>query len=352
MQNGKPTMADVARVANVSPTTAARVVHGNGYVSKENRTRVLAAVETLSYRPNLQARSLRTQRSFTLGLVLSSARENPFFAKLSHALRTTARSAGYSMLTVNHSHSAETEADGVRQFLEHQVEAVVACHAFNPGNFTPIVENGIPIIQIEREVVPQTHLVTINPRPGLQEALSDLVAGGHRRVAFLGGNDLGKNRLIAPTLTERERAETFLAVASEMGLDVGECPILLGDYVPPATDERLPGYELANQLLGAGGVLPVTAIIAGSDILAAGILQALYERGVRIPHDCSLVGYDDSLARFLAPALTSIAQPYESIARAVVEIATSLDTDGPLLRRQVKTGLVRRDSIGPAPGTS
>lgn len=349
MQKGRPTMADVARAAKVSPSTAARVILGSGYASKENKERVLSAVETLGYRPNLQARSLRHQRSFTLGLVLSSACENPFFTKLSEAIFTTARAAGYSVLSISHGYSEDQEIEGVRQFLAHRVEALVMCHAFNSANYLPLVENDTPIIQIEREVVPNTHLVRIDPRPGLEEAISALVAKGHRRIAFLGGRDVANDRLGATTAAERLRAETFRALVIELGLNANDCPMILGDYKKPAGSDRLSGYTLVEHLFDSNAVPRVTAIVAGSDLLAAGVLQTLYDRGIRVPADFSIVGYDDSLAGFLSPPMTSIGQPYEPIATAVLDIVTSVQTGGGLMQREVNTKLIERRSIASAP---
>ncbi len=135
---------------------------------------MLEAVEVLGYRPNLQARSLRTQRSFSLGLILTAARENPFYTQISHAIRTAAMERGYSMLTVNHSYSQDAEAVGVQQFLDHNVEAVILCHALNLDNIRPLTDAGIPIIQIERHDLETAHFVELDPAPGMTKQLTRL----------------------------------------------------------------------------------------------------------------------------------------------------------------------------------
>ena len=190
MQKTKATMADVARMARVSPTVAARVVQGVGYVSEEKRQRVQEAIQATGYRPNLLARSLRTAHTCTLGLVLSYACENPFFTHISHAVRTAAIDAGYSMLTVNHGYSSIAEAQGVRQFVDHRVDAVVLCHPYRMANLQPLIDYRIPIIQIERQLMPQAHIIRLDPRPGLSAAMDELCAAGHRRIAFLGGRTM------------------------------------------------------------------------------------------------------------------------------------------------------------------
>src|SRR5689334_15245068 len=122
--NMKVTIADVAARAGVSPTLAARVIHDNGYVSEENRQRVADAVRELGYSPNMMARGLRNNRSYLVGLVLSSAPHNPYFTKVSHSVRTAANAAGLSVLNFNHSYSAELERQGIRRMIEHGVEAI------------------------------------------------------------------------------------------------------------------------------------------------------------------------------------------------------------------------------------
>ncbi len=320
-------------------------VHNNGYVSEENRKRVLDAVEAVGYRPNLQARSLRMQRSYCVGLVLSSARENPFFTHISHAIRTSAMNRGYSMLTVNHGYSSDAEATGVGQFLEHGVDAVVLCHGFDPKNFEPIRAAGLPIIEIERHIIDGSSVIEIDPRAGMIEAVETLHRQGHRKIAFVGGKIPDELAISRPVAAETLRAEAFRNAITAAGLNARDCPIVLGDYNPLDTGDGPPGYRMGKELLDRGGS---TAILTGSDVLAAGVLQAIYERGLRVPDDISVIGYDDSIAGFLAPPLTSIAQPYHAIGEEVVRlIEKSMATSDDAVSASVATTLIERLSVGP-----
>jgi DNA-binding LacI/PurR family transcriptional regulator len=343
--NVKATMADVARMAKVSPATASRVIHNNGYVSEENRKRVLDAVEAIGYRPNLQARSLRMQRSYSVGLVLSSARENPFFTHISHAIRTSAMNRGYSMLTVNHGYSSDAEATGVSQFLEHGVDAVVLCHGLDPKNFEPIKAAALPVIEIERHIIDGSSVIEIDPHSGMIEAVETLHRQGHRKIAFVGGKIPDDLVFSTPVAAEALRADAFCNAITASGLALDDCPVMLGDYNPSHTGGGPPGYVIGKELLKSGGP---TAILTGSDILAAGVLQAIYERGLRVPDDISVIGYDDSIARLLAPPLTSIAQPYHAIGEEVmrlIEKSTSPSTEQ--TSASVATSLIERLSVGP-----
>lgn len=345
--NGKATMQDVARVAGVSPATAARVIHKNGYVSEGNRERVLKAVEETGYRPNIQARSLRMQRSYTLGLVLSSARDNPFFTNQSHAVRTAAMDSGYSMLTVNHGYSSEVEEAGVKQFLEHNVEAVILCHGWRTESYGPIIEAGVPIIQIESRSIASAHLVAIDPFPGMLKAVTTLVLAGHRRIAFVGGAGTGRDvEEMRGGEPEAERMRAFRRALLASGLAEEECPVVLGSYTSLSKDGKMPGYDLTMSLF-RDREEAVTAIIAGSDVMAAGALQALRVLCLLVPEDISIIGYDDSLAQFLAPPIASIAQPYSEIGRATMEILEQVRMTDAIAPQtlEVQTQLTTRGSI-------
>ncbi|WP_162725572.1 LacI family DNA-binding transcriptional regulator [Rhizobium sp. AN80A] len=153
-----------------------------------------------------------------------------------------------------------------------------------------------------------------------------------------------------PITAEEERADAFREAAALAGFDVDGCPVLLGEYEPGGLVETLPGYRLASQILD-NNIPEVSAIIAGSDILVAGVLQALYERRLRVPDDISLIGYDDSMTRFLSPPLSSIGQPYDAIGRAAIELVEAArqrpvgSVASPT--RSVETSLVLRHSVGP-----
>lgn len=338
----KPTMADVALYAGVSPTTAARVLHANGYVSDANREKVLKAAADLEYHPNIQARSLRYSRSFLIGVVLSSAVRNPFFARISHAIRLQANAAGLSILNFNHNYDHATEVDGLRRLLDHRVEAVILCHSFEIANLAPIQKAGIPIVEIERAFLPETHKILIDPKPGLTAALRDLGTYGHRRIDFLGGSAARGSS--SRSRADEERADAFLRAACDAGLDLSDLRVLTGQY-DEDSGTTLEGLVRGRELLMRAD--RPTAIVAGSDVLAAGVLQAAYELGLQVPRDLSIVGYDDSLGLFLAPALSSVRQPYEDIARFAIEMALAGGKNPPLTGI-IETSYVKRSSVGMA----
>jgi len=339
-------MGDVAREAGVSASTASRVIYNNGYVSEENRARVLAAVEKVGYRPNIQARSLRNQRSYALGLVVDSATNNAHFAHVSRAMHIAAAAAGYSLLTVDHEYDANLERDGLRYLLDHNVEAIVVCHPFSLNNYDIVRDTGIPLIQIERDNLGDVHRVVIDPTPGIEEAVQHLVMLGHRSIGYVSGTTTDEVTPGRNSSVEEHRIAAFTDALARHNLDREHCPISTVPYDLANADSPLHGYTLGIELL-ARPHRP-SALVAGADILAAGLLQAAQELDISVPRQLSLIGFDDSLARFLAPPLATIVQPYGDIARHVIDIASTLgaaSVDSPE-HRVAKTHFVPRQSTG------
>jgi LacI family transcriptional regulator len=342
----RATMTDVAREAGVSASTASRVVYNNGYVSEENRARVLAAVEKVGYRPNIQARSLRNQRSYTLGLVIDSATNNAHFAHISHAMRMEAAAAGYSLLTVDHEYNVDLERDGLKHLLDHNVEAIVVCHPFILENYDIVRDAGIPLIQIERDNLGDVHRVGIDPTPGIEEAVRHLVRFGHRSIGYVSGTSTREAGPHRNSSVEECRIASFTKALLQHDVDHKHCTIRTVPYDLVIPNAPLHGYTLGIELLSRPHY--PTALIVGADVLAAGILQAAQELNIAVPQRLSLIGFDDSIARFLAPPLATIVQPYTDIARHVLDITSGLGTPTPgsLQQRIAKTHFLPRRSTG------
>ena len=344
----RATMTDVAREAGVSASTASRVIYKNGYVSEESRTRVLAAVEKVGYRPNIQARSLRNQRSYTLGLVIDSATNNAHFAHISHAMRMEAAAAGYSLLTVDHEYNVYLERDGLKHLLDHNVEAIVVCHPFILENYDIVRDAGIPLIQIERDNLGDVHRVAINPAPGIEEAVRHLVEFGHRSIGYVSGTSTRAASPQRNSSVEECRIASFNEALLKHDVDHEHCMVKTVPYDLATPNAPLHGYTFGIDLLSRPHY--PTALIAGADVLAAGILQAAQELNIAVPQRLSLIGFDDSIARFLAPPLATIVQPYNDIARHVLDITSGRDASAPDSRqhRIAKTHFLSRRSTGTA----
>jgi DNA-binding LacI/PurR family transcriptional regulator len=308
-------------------------------VSEEARKLVQAALLATGYRPNMVARSLRTNRSNTIGLVLSDTWMSEFFAFIAHVVQSEALARGYTVLTLNSKGDAETEATGVSRLLDHNVDAIIFCTASSAQNVASANRRGIPTVQIERERARVGNLVLVDPTNGMQQAVAHLVGLGHERIAFMGG--VGP---IGADLVETERLQSF--VGSLVGHGIVARPEYLkhGHYYWIKEGGPFTGYKLMRELLDLP--TPPSAVICGSDFMAATSLQAINESGLRCPQDISVIGYNDSMAEMLTPPLSSIAQPISELGREAVKLAiNALEASDPSRTIEtVSTVFVRRQS--------
>lgn len=346
------TLLEVARSAGVSTATVARVIYSNGSVSKRTRARVEAVLRETGYRPNVMARALRKQRSFTLGHMLVEITQNPFYAHVARSVEGAALDQGYKTFAFNHAGDPELERIGVDRFIERRVDAMLLTYAEKEENVELFRAADIPVVQIERERARGTHAVLVDSVVGVTEAMAHLIELGHRRIAFIGGDPaLYPDTHIQPRSVEEQRIDGYLQALRQAGISVRDEWVRLGLYFRPDVDRiSLEGYRATHDLLK----LPErpTAIVTGCDMIAVGALQALYEAGLRVPDDISLIGFDDTLARCTAPMLTSVAQPMEELGREAVRLA--LDAiDQPDMEPVTVTlpaRLVIRESTGAPPG--
>ncbi|WEK51549.1 MAG: LacI family DNA-binding transcriptional regulator [Candidatus Kaistia colombiensis] len=344
------TLMEVAQRAGVSTATVARVLKAKGYVSNDARSRVEAAIKATGYRPNAVARGLRKQRSFTVGHMLTAITANPFFVNVAHWAEEEALVQGYKTFLFNHNGSAERERLGVERFIERRVDAVLFTNAVDSRNVQLLAEAAIPVVQLERAATIEAPSIRVDNKSGALEAIAHLVEFGHRRIAFVGGDpdriNGGDRHFVS---VEDERLGGYREGLRRAGLSLDESLVRLGLYYNIADGgSGIEGYRHMKALLE----LPErpTAIFATCDILAAGALQAIYEEGLRVPDDLSIIGFDDTLAANLAPQLTTVAQPMEDLGR--LGFRAALDAiEGRIVAMStvLPTRLVVRRSAGAAP---
>ncbi|GAA4222077.1 LacI family transcriptional regulator [Streptosporangium album] len=297
---------DVAAHAGVSVATVSRVLNDSPSVTEETRTRVYAAMRELNYVPNAVARSLRTEATRTLGLIIGDI-VNPFFAELARAVEDAARAAGYTVIIGNADERAEEQDHYVRTLLERRVDGLLICPT---AEVTPLVEevarSGGPLVFLDR-VLPGVHVPSV--RADGTDAIKALVAHlaglGHRRVAFISGP--------ARLSTGRERTEAFLAAMAEHGLEIRPEYVQAGDFRSGS------GRALTARLLDLPE--PPEVIFAGDNLMTLGALDEIQARGLRIPDDVALASFDDA-AWFphVSPPITAISQPAAELGRLGVGV--------------------------------
>ena len=304
------TIKDVARESGVNVSTVSRALNGEYGVHAGTREHVLAVAKRLRYRPNRVARGLVTGRSHTLALVVSDIR-NPFFAEVARGAEDAAYAAGYDLVLCNSDLDAEKQLRYVQSLLEKRVDGILmnSVAALGKKQVEQLSAIGLPIVLLNRSA-PRNAFSTICADNGAGGALagSYLWKLGHRKIAHLTGPRRHGN------MTERAQgfARSLLAARKPVR------PVVLH-----GRNNFQGGVELAQKLLATHP--GVTAIFAGSDMMAFGVIRALTAAGRRIPDDVSVIGFDNvELSAIVNPSLTTIHQPKYEIGQAAVEILLRL----------------------------
>jgi DNA-binding LacI/PurR family transcriptional regulator len=340
------TLLEVARLAGVSTATVNRVLKQQGYISQSAREKVMAAVEATHYQPNVVARGLRTQRSHTIGLMLTAITVNPFFVGVAHAVELAAIKAGYRVILFNHGESAETERQGVESFIAQRVDAVLFCTTLSADNVALLERAGIPAIEIERSLT-EAPCVRVDNYVGARAAIDHLVGLGHTSIAFVGGDPaLYARDARRQKSVEDDRLAAYRDGIRAHGLVERDELVRLGIYYSiESGGSGEEGRQHTEVLMALPE--PPTAIFATCDILAAGVLQALYAAGRRVPDDVSVVGFDDTLGTYLAPELTTVAQPMQALGQEAFRMAVeAIDNDTARGEIVLSANLVIRRSTG------
>lgn len=304
-----PSMADVAARAGVSHQTVSRVLNGHAYVRPDTRDRVLAAIDELGYRPNRAARALVTARSATIGIL---AAEQTHFGPASTvlAIEAAARAEGYfvSVGTVP-AYDAASVTTVLDQLMNHGVDGVVVVVPLREVmRLIDDVAPAVPVVAVAaRGDIPAgspIRYVHVDQTRGGSLATEHLLGLGHERIAHVAGPD--------GWYDADRRGAAYREAMARAGLEADV--VVAGDW--SARDGYEIGVGLAERI--AAGTGP-TAVFAASDYLAMGLLRAFWERGVRVPEDVSVVGFDDiDGSGFLIPALTTVRQPFAPLGDAAV----------------------------------
>jgi len=330
------TMRDVARLARVSITTVSHVINGTRFVSPDLRARVLEAMGLLRYRPNMLARSLRLKQSRIIGLLVPD-NMNPFFAQLSRVVEDSGFAAGYSVILCNSDGKLEKEQAYIELLAAKQVDGIILIATGGDDQIIELLcQTGVPFIMADRRPgTAKVDMVLVDNFGGGYRATRHLLGLGHRRVACIAGPHEA-----APSA---DRVGGYRAALQEVGIEPDEALVVRGDFL------RHGGAEAMCQLLELAE--PPTAVFACNDLMAIGALSTLSERGLRVPADVSLVGFDDIPdARLTSPPLTTVAQPIEEIGRRATEMLLERVTSKepiPHRRLLLDVALVERGTCAP-----
>jgi LacI family transcriptional regulator len=325
------TLADVAREAGTSASTASRALSGRGYVAPQVKKRLLATADRLGYVPNLSARTLKQRTSRVVGVVVSDL-GNQFYAALAAGIEQTLREANYQMLLLGDNSDVAEELSGVRTFVSMRAPGVIMTPASNTAADL-LVARGLPVVEVDRRLATSScDAVVIDNEQGAREAVEHLIQHGHTRIALL----------MARTTwtTDAGRLQGYRAALTNAGLRVDRG--LIVKFATHAADTARRIETLLDEQ-------QPTAIFAANNQLAEQAWHVLRKRKLAIPRDISLVAFDDvPWMSMVQPAITAVAQPaFEMGRRAALLLLRRLED--PTCGRTVEVlepRLVTRGSTG------
>jgi DNA-binding LacI/PurR family transcriptional regulator len=296
-------MDDVAREASVSRALVSLVFQDSPKVAVATRARVIAAAERLNYRPNAMARNLASQRANIVGVVVHDL-HNPFFAEIVDGLEAVADEVGVHLL-LGHGRGWPRETAVLDALLEYRPAGVVLLSPDRPDRSLMKQLNGTPAVVIGRTVRRDgIDSVVTDDTCGTRLAIEHLVALGHRRIVHVSGARVEAGAL--------QRVRAYRRCMDEFGLT--EFAQVVG-----ASFAEEEGYRAVEKLLALPD-LP-TAVFAGNDLIAIGLMSGLADHGIRVPDDLSIVAFDHSaLARLRPIALTSVAQPLSDLGTTALRL--------------------------------
>ena len=327
---------DVALRAGVSTATVSHVLNGTRGTRPQTHQRVLAAIQDLGYSRNHAARNLATGRSTFFGLLISDIR-NPFFPEVTAAFQEQALLHNMDALVLNTNYDAHRTLNSVSRLVGLQVPAVaVLTSQIDPAVMDTLASREIAAVYLDLgRVDRRISNILLDYEHGIAEALEHLTRLGHRRIAYIGG----------PTHlhSAQRRKKAFMESAVQKGLDP--------EHAIDADFTVAGGYFACSKLLKARAP---TAIVAGNDLTAIGILHRAYDGGLAVPRDLSVVGFDDILiAEYAQPALTTVAVPRTEIGKVAFEALWTMVTDPAAGGREFRLGtrlVIRQSSTPPSVG--
>lgn len=329
------TVHDVARAAGVSISTVSRALSNPERVAAETLERVTRVAAELGYRPNQAASGLRMGRTHAVGLLVPDL-ENPYFATVTKAVQARARAEGYEVFVADSDEDPDVEAELIGALAARTDGLVVASPRSGDAELRAALA-GVTAVLANRElagtsgaVSPEAPCVSVDDADGVAQVLGHLYALGHRKVGVAAGP--------SSSWSGGRRVAGLKAAAEQRDVELVE----LGTFQPYFAG----GTQAADYALASG----VTAVVAFNDLMALGILDRLRHRGVDVPGEMSVVGFDDvQLATLVSPALTTVHAPLARLGRRAVDLLLARLRGGTSASSELPVELTIRGSTGPVP---
>jgi len=332
-RNTTPTLHDVARRAGVSTATVSRALNEPARVTEATRERVLHAVDELGYMPHFGGRALVSNRSNTIGAIIPTM-DNAIFARGLQAFQEVLADAGVTLLVASSGYDTARELEQVRALVSRGIDGLFLIgHDRDPAIYAFLERRHMPyVLAWSWRHDTGACMVGFDNREAARALTREVIARGHRAIAMIAGISAGNDRA-------RERVDGVRAALDEAGLAGRELPVVEEVY-------SLNGGRRACARLLALGPRP-TALVCGNDVLAVGAIREAKARGLRVPRDVSVTGFDDiELAEVIEPGLTTVHVPHRRMGAAAARALLAM-RDGAHEPGSVKldTHLVLRASL-------
>lgn len=295
---------DVAEKAGVSITTVSRVLNNRGYIGEETRNKVENAIKALNYSPNQIARSLLSNQSYLLGLIVPEIR-NPFFSEMVHWIEHYANLNNYKIIVCNSVNDKDKEANYLKMLKEHRADGIIMCsHTLDTEVYNDLT---MPIVSFDRIISSKIPYVASDNYHGGELATQHLIDQGCKRLLHIAGP-------LNYEMLSNRRYDAFQLTCSRQNI---EWDVLEGANVDATFDDNYRFIEenLKHTLTHYDG------IFCSNDLMAYAIAMYAYKNNVKVPDDLKIIGYDyNSYTRILqSPKLTTISQPIDSLAHQLVD---------------------------------
>lgn len=333
------TIKDVALHAQVSVATVSHVVNDTRFVSEATRLRVQQAIEELRYVPSALARSLKSNRTHTVGMMIPN-NSNPYFAEIIRGIEDTCYAAGFNVILCNSDDDPLKQSTYVRLLSEKQVDGLIVLSSGSDLDLLDTLRAAtMPQVVVDREIDDlAADLVEVNHEAGGFLATQHLLQLGHRRIACIAGPQM--------LSSARQRVQGYRRALHEAGLAEDDRLLRRGDFTSAG------GHAAMVSLLdrAAPGERP-SAVFASNDLMAIGAICAAAAAGLHIPKDLSVIGFDDiALAAYSNPPLSTIVQPKHQTGELAAQLLLQriAQPDRELQRAILQPSLLVRQSTGPA----
>lgn len=328
------TMKDIAKLAGVSTSTVSHVINKSRFVSEEISERVNQAAQELNYTPSALARSLKVNRTKTIGMLVTTS-TNPFFGEVVKGVERSCYQQGYSLILCNTEGDNQRMRESIITLLQKRVDGLILMCSSLEGERIDVFDKypDIPVVVMDwGPMLFTSDKIQDNSLRGGYMAAKHLIEAGHKHIGCITG-PLVKHQA-------QMRYEGYKRALNESNLEFNANWIIEADF------ECEGGYSAFNAMFDKGP-LP-TALFVSNDMMAMGVINAANEKGIKIPEQLSIIGYDDiQISKFMTPALTTIHQPKYRLGKAAVEaLLNKLDggqTDSQVV--QLEPTLIERNTV-------